>query len=212
MYSEISGVIIAAASGLLGVAVGGYWTAHNQKRERQQRRISGQLGEFYSPMLGLRAQVLAKSELRLKISGAADAAWRTMMDRAYKVGIEEVEKIDKERFPLFENIIEHDNRQLAEDIMPAYRKMVELFTSKMHLAEFSTLQHFAVLLEFVEIWNRWLDKSLPGEVLTQLNHSEEKLYPFYEDLGNNFARMQQALREDRRWWHRPTSVKVLPSR
>ena len=82
--------------------------------------------------------------------------------------------------------------------MPAYRNMVELFTFKMHFAEFSTVQHFAARLEFVEIWNRWLDKSLPAEVLAQLNHSEEKVYPFYEDLANNFARMQEALREKRR--------------
>ena len=128
MFCEIFGAMIAAASGLLGVAVGGYFTAHNQKRERQQRRISDQLTEFYGPMLGLRAQVLAKSELRLKISGAADAAWRTMTERAYKVGVEHAKRIDEERFPLFEKIVEYDNRQLAEEIIPLYRTMVGLFT------------------------------------------------------------------------------------
>ncbi len=214
MPVEILVPTIAAASGLLGVAVGGYFTAHNQKRERQQRRISEQLAEFYSPMLALRAQVLAKGELRLKISGEADAAWRAMMERAYarkevKEGnIDYVEKLINERSPHFDKLVDYENSQLAQDIVPSYRQMLDLFTSKMHLAEFSTIQHFAVLLEFVEIWNRWLDHSLPVEVLTQLQHSEEKLYPFYENLADNFARMQQALREERRWWRRPATLKV----
>jgi hypothetical protein len=85
--------------------------------------------------------------------------------------------------------------------------MVDLFTSKLLLAEFSTIQHFPALLEFVEIWNRWLDRSLPVEVLGQLNHSEEKLFPFYQDLADNFARLQGMLQEKRRWRRRP-AVKV----
>jgi len=196
---------------LLGVALGGYFTAHNQKRERQHRRSSDQLGEFYGPMLALRAEILAKSELRLKISGAAGGAWSSLMENARKRGVEHVKEVEKERFPLFEKIIEYDNRQLAEDIMPAYRKMAELFRCRMHLAEISTIRHFATLLEFVEIWTRWLGNSLPSEVLGQLNHSEQKLYPFDEDLADTFARLQQGLKEKRRWWRRDDAVKVLPS-
>lgn len=214
MLPELLGPAIAAASALFGVAVGGYFTAHNQKRERQQRRINDQLAEFYSPMLGLRAQVLAKSELRLKITGEAESAWQAMMVRAYerkevKEGnIDYVEKLRSERFPQFEKLTEYENQQLEQDIIPAYRKMVELFTSRMHLAEFSTIQHFPALLEFVEIWNLWLDNSLPVEVLGRLQHSEEKLYLFYEDLADNFARMQQVLCEKRRWWRRAAKVKI----
>jgi hypothetical protein len=51
MANGIIGPVIAAAAGLLGVAVGGYFTAYNQKRERQQRRVTEQLAEFYGPML-----------------------------------------------------------------------------------------------------------------------------------------------------------------
>jgi hypothetical protein len=213
MPSDISGPVIAAASGLIGVVVGGCVTAHNQKRERQQRRIGEQLGEFYGPMLALREQVLAKSELRLKITGEAESVWRTMTERAYEGEdpIDCVEKLMKERFPDWEKLTQDENRRFTEEIIPAYGKMVELFTLKMHLAELSTIQHFPALLDFVEIFNRWLDQSLPAEVLGQLNHSEEKLYPFYGDLAHNFARMQQALREKRRWWRwwrRPAALKV----
>ena len=154
--------ILGAASALLGVAVGGYFTLHSQKRERQQRRISEQLAEFYSPMLALRAQVLAKIELRLRIAGGADSAWRAKVDLAYKSkeAIDQVDRLTKERFPDFEKITDYDNRQLAQEIIPAYRKMLELFALRMHLAEFSTIQHFQALLDFVEIWSQL---RIPGE-------------------------------------------------
>src|SRR5258708_29806720 len=119
MLSEFLGSAIAATSALLGVAVGGYFTAHNQKRERQQRRINEQLAEFYSPMLGIRAQVRAKSELRLKITGEAESAWQAMMVRAYerkevKEGnINYVETLTNERFAQFEKLTEYVKQQLG---------------------------------------------------------------------------------------------------
>jgi len=185
----------------------------SEKRERRQQRSSLQLADFYGPMLGLRFGVLAKSELRLKVSNTADTAWRELIEDARNAGTEHVKQVSKERFPLFEKIIENNNRQFAEEIMPAYHKMLELFTSKMHLAEVSTLIHFTVLQEFVEIWDRWLDESLPPEVVMRLGQTEKKLYPFYDDVALNFTMIQQLLHEKRHWpWQRQThSIKVRPS-
>ncbi|HTU46998.1 MAG TPA: hypothetical protein VMF91_18195, partial [Bryobacteraceae bacterium] len=67
--------LIPAVSGLVGVAIGGWLTALNQKRELREAHIKCQLSEFYSPLLGIRSQIKAKSELRLKLSSAAGAAW-----------------------------------------------------------------------------------------------------------------------------------------
>ena len=73
--------------------------------------------------------------------------------------------------------------------------MIEIFTTNMPLAEADTIKHFPALLEFVELWNRWIDGSLPVEVLGQLSHSEEKLFPLYDDLAEKFERMQWLLAE-----------------
>jgi hypothetical protein len=214
MPFEIVAAVIGAGAALLGVFAGGFFTARNQKRERQQRRINDQLSEFYSPMLALRAFVLTKSELRLKISGVAEIAWQDLVTSRHPIDVERLMKTTEERFPVFEKIIIDDNRQFAEEIMPAYHKMVELFRSKMHIAELSTIEHFASLLEFVEIWDRWLDKSIPHEVGAKLNHSEQKLYPFYMNVAANFIRMQDTLREKCNWpWRkRGALVRVLPFR
>lgn len=195
LQGDILVPLISAGSGLLGVAVGGYFAAHNLKRERQQHFLREQLSEFYGPMLAWRALVPAKSETRMKMSGAADAAWRELISRAQEIGIDEVQKVSASRFPLFEKIIKDNNHQLAEEIIPAYRRMQDLCVTKMYLAERSTREHFVAFTEFVEVWTRWLADAIPGEVVQELGHSEEKLVPFYQDLAANFERLQRSLRE-----------------
>jgi hypothetical protein len=213
MPTEILPSVITASAGLLGVGVGGFVTAHNQKRERRQRRVSEQLGGFYGPMVALRLQVLARSDLGLKVTEAEGSAWQAMVGHA-DAGTDEMRRIERverlltERFPEFEKITDYGNRQLEEFTIPLYRKMVELFTTNMPLAEAGTIKHYPALLEFVELWNRWLDKSVPIEVLGHLNHSEEKLFPFYDDLAENFSRMQWLLAERRHFWRRPKRTKI----
>jgi hypothetical protein len=205
MSPGILASVITATAAFIGVMVGGWLTALNQKRERRHRRISEQLAGFCGPILAIRAQVLSQRELGQRISGAAEAAWQAMVKRAYEGNdelgkLDRMEKLTQQRWPSFEKLTEYGNRQLVEEVIPSYRKMVELFTSKMHLAEPSTITYFPALLEFVEIWNRWLNESLPGEVLGILNHTEDTLFPLYDNLLENFTRMHQELAEKRRWW------------
>jgi len=165
-------------------------------------------------MFAIRAKSLAKSEQRLKISGTADAAWRELVDdERERRGIEGIERARRVSFPMFEEIIEYDNRQFLEEILPSYREMLRLFVEKMYLAEVSTIVHLEELIGFVEIWDRWLAKSLPSEVVKRLGHSEERLFPFYRDVATHFASLQEEVKESRRWWRRrraPEPMKVTP--
>lgn len=215
MPADILSTAIAAGAGLAGVTIGAYLTGRNQKRERQCKRISEQLSGFYGPMLALRTQMLSQSELGQKISSEAGEAWQEMVKRVYEgsndfMKIDRVERLTQQRWPAFEKLTDYGNRQLVEEIIPSYRKMIELFTSRLHLAEPSTIAHFPALLEFVEVWNRWLNEALPVEVLGLMNHTEEAIMPFYDDLLANFTRMQRELSERRRWWGwwRPSTIKV----
>jgi hypothetical protein len=196
MANEIVIPLISAGAGLLGVLVGGVVATWNQKRERQQRFLSEQLSEFYGPMIAMRSLARAKAEIRLKIDTAADKAWNRNVEEARKYGRpDELEKLSHERFPLFDKILEYNNFELAEEVIPTYRRMRDLCVSKIHLAGSSTREHFSALTEFVEIWDRWLAKSIPPEVVKELQHSEEKVYPLYDDLADNFERLQQARRK-----------------
>ena len=85
MSSDLSGwsafvqSAIAAGAGLLGVAIGGFISAHNQKKERRATRIREQLEGFYSPLLGMYKEVRSKSELRTRLHDAGRKAWDKKM-------------------------------------------------------------------------------------------------------------------------------------
>lgn len=93
-----------------------------------------------------------------------------------------LQEMAEERRDEFAKIIDYDNRKLREDLLPAYRQMIEVFRKNIWLADPDTRTYFGGLLEFVDIWDRWLERSLPPEVLEQLKHSEATLHPFYEHL------------------------------
>ena len=193
-WTQFANPLISAASGLIGVAVGAWMTGRHQASERRYRYLLQQLTEFYSPMLGMREQIRIKSEIRLKISNAAGTAWPELVADAQEAGLDAVQELQEKRWPGFERIIEYENRQFEQETLPLYRQMLQLFTAKSHPAEASTRSHHSQLIEFVEIWDRWLGAALPPEVLKRLEHDEERLQPLYQDLAAHFERLQARLR------------------
>jgi hypothetical protein len=192
---QIASPLISAVAGLGGVALGGWLTRRSQKLERQQRFAREQLSEFYAPMLGHRARLKARGELRLKVHDATGLEWARFEERTREMGVEKMHELQEKRWPEFKRVIEYDNKQLEETDIPMYKQMLDLFISQMHLAEPSTRTHLAALVEFIGMWERSLAASLPHEVVTRTGADEEKLKPLYVDLAENFERLQAALRE-----------------
>ncbi len=79
--------------------------------------------------------------------------------------------------------------------MPYYRKMLSTFTENYWLAEPETCKFYSELSEFVELWERFLAESIPGEVIKKLKHSEEKLQPFYSELEKQLYQLRKELSE-----------------
>jgi hypothetical protein len=185
---------IAAGAGLVGVSIGAWMTGRNQKAERKNARIKTQLQDFYSPILGMRSEIKAKSESRLQVTNVAGAAWAEEF-----AGVREPDakkKIDEEMGPKYERVHNYNDVLLKEQIVPLYREMLKHFTKHTWLSEASTRSCYGELCAFVEIWNRALDDSLPGKVRAKLQHDETKVYPFYDDLQKNFDRLTAELKKD----------------
>jgi hypothetical protein len=178
--------LIAASAGLLGVLIGTIAATANAKRERKIARLNMQLQEFYSPMLGVRSEIKAKSEVRLKVTSIASQAFT----EEFGTGA-----LGERRGPpsavaeKYEAIHDYNNTQWRESLVPLYRQMLDHFTHHMHLAEHSTRVHYDSLCEFVEIWNRSLDESLPSKVAERLSHDEGTLQELYSDLQLHFNRL-----------------------
>jgi len=60
------------------------------------------------------------------------------------------------------------------------RRMVGLFRKKYWLSEPETREHFTVLVEFVELWDRYLSGTHSAKVLEISDVKEDQLLPFYE--------------------------------
>lgn len=185
-------IAVPAISGLCGVSVGAFLTSRREKIGRRHEFLSKQLTDFYSPLLALRQDLETIGKVRVKISGVADNVWRKMCKR-YEGNPQALQQLTQEKGEKFTKIIDYDNEYLETETIPAYHKMIEIFRKNMHLAETSTAKHFPALLEFVNIWDRFLAGSLPGEVIRALKHSEKSLYPLYDDLQQQHEKLRDKL-------------------
>lgn len=157
-------------SGLIGVAVVYYFGLRQLAKQHRLGFLERQLSELYAPLAGLRQQIDAKSELRLKIFNA-------------------MEKTDRR----FEATMLYHNKQFMEELIPTYRQMLALFTDRYHLADADTRAFYPAFLEFVEVWNIWLAESLSPDALKRLDHAEENVVPFYEHLEAKFQELQDEI-------------------
>jgi hypothetical protein len=100
----------------------------------------------------------ADKMLRVKIQEAVDQAHVEDMLNAGPGG---VEAASDPHLPGILKTVKDENQTFRELLMPRYREMVEVFRSKMWLAEPETRKHFAPLIEFVDVWDKILDDRLP---------------------------------------------------
>jgi hypothetical protein len=189
----LSQALIGAVAALAGVLIGGWIATANQKRERQHRRMREQLEGFYSVLLAIRLQIRAKSSLRERLRTIANEAWQEELkpggsDPQAKAYIENL------RWPQYQKILDYDEAQIHAEIMPLYQQMLDHMTKHRGLAETSTLPHYETMVEFLEIWNRGLQKTLPAKVITRIGHEESKLHPFYEEIERQAARLRTQLK------------------
>jgi hypothetical protein len=133
-------------------------------------------------MLGLRNEIRMRSELRERIHDTTDLVWRELCAEARESRGDALGQLSRTRGPEFTAVIEYDNARFREEIFPAYRQMATIFRENYWLAGPNSRSFYQQLIEFVDIWERWLARSLPPEVISRLGHSETVLGGFYHDL------------------------------
>ena len=186
-------IAVPAIAGLLGVGVGAWLMGRREKHQRRLAFVEKQLKDFYSPMLGLRNEISMRSNLRVRIHDIADTVWRELCAQAREVSLEALGELSKTRGPEFTSLIEYDNSQLRKELIPAYQQMAKLFRDNYWLAHPETRAHYQELIEFVELWERWLAKSIPAEVIQRLEHTEDRLKPFYAHLEKKYDLLRSSI-------------------
>jgi hypothetical protein len=176
--------IVTLLAGYLGYR---YGLAH-LRREKYYEFLEKQLKEFYSPMLGYLEEIRAKSNVRYEIFKATDPVWKKIVSE------NPIPFLDSDKyFEPFKKQIFYDNKQLREELIPLYRRMCKVFSKNIGIVNQSTRKWYYELTRFVEIWERWLADSIPVEVIIEIEHKEERLFPFYKDLENNMSELLRKL-------------------
>jgi hypothetical protein len=97
----------------------------NERHKRKLEFMDKQLRELYSPILSLRKEIRALSELRVRVSSAASETWHELCER---------EGAKTPDYKPFGRIIDYDNEQMRKVLLPRYDKMLEILTSNFYLA------------------------------------------------------------------------------
>lgn len=174
--------LLAALIGFLGALIGAGLTAwFVQRRERQQRQLAfleRQLREFYSPMVGLRAEIHTRSQLRVRIQNTAEAVSSELL----RTGSNQTRGRAQPLLQQFQRVIEDDDTTFKTQLMPAYQKMALVFRENLWLADADTQAYYPDFMEYLDVMERHLRDAIPGEVVVALGHTEANLHPFYAHL------------------------------
>jgi hypothetical protein len=186
----ISLVGALGVGGWLGALISSWLTNRRDAAERTAQFRKQQLGEFYGPLLSLHKEILARSELRVKIQEATD---RLHIEDMLNAGPDGVEAASDTHVPGILQTIRDENTTLREVLMPRYREMISVFREKMWLADPQTRAYFPALVEFVDVWDKILTDRLPASVAPAIGHSEGNLKPFYEHLERMHDRIRSEI-------------------
>ena len=150
-------------------------------------------------MMALRSEIKAKSKTRLKLHTVAQNTWQEQL--RFRPDPTDRAEFEREASPAYDKIFSYSVDQVKNELIPLYREMLRLFTSKMQYAEESTRKEYENLVEFVELWNRQLYTPLPPAVVVKADQDETKLlYPLYEDVKENFESLRKKLEKTFPFW------------
>lgn len=189
---DLAKIIIPTISTALVALIIVYLTYRFANRQVRYSKALGfkekQITDFYSPIIGCIKKIRSHSELRVELSNAANTAWHKICDAAPHPFLD-----SENHFEPFKKLIEYDNIKFKKELLPLYDRMLQIFTENYWLAEESTRTYYAELCRYVDIWHRWLGETLPREILLEIEHSEERLMPFYAELEKQMGDLRRTI-------------------
>ena len=179
---------VAIVGPFAGLLVGHRLATSQARDQRKRDRVSHQIDELYSPLLGLLERALSLAALRTEIGAGADRVWRLLVQQGALTP--ETEALTSASF---DRIIQYNNSELRDEILPLYQEMLRIFTQRHGLAEPSTRAHFPALIGFSGLWRRQLTDPLPSAVLRELPNPGPDLDKFHTDLVMTLDRLRASL-------------------
>jgi len=129
IFAIVALPIISAVSCLGGIFLRAWFSNRNEQRRQRRDFIEKQVRELYSPLLNIRQQVRALSELRART--VAERVWEELSHEGRKIGgPEALRQLNADRSTVFEAIVHDKNDQWRKDVLPRYKAMLQIFQEK----------------------------------------------------------------------------------
>jgi hypothetical protein len=179
-WSDILPIVAAlGVGGWIGSVINNLMTTRRETAARTVQFRKQQLEQFYGPLLAMRNEIRARSELRVKLAGAVDKML--------------TEEASDAHLPTIKTNIQDENETFRNFLMPRYREMIDVFRDKMWLAEPETREYFMSLIEYVDVWDKILADKLPRSVAKEIDHTQRNLHPFYHHLEKMHDRFRSEI-------------------
>jgi hypothetical protein len=186
----LSVVAALGAGGWIGSIITNWLITRRERAQRAVQFRKQQLEELYGPLLAIHKEIRARSELRVKLAGAIDDQHMKDMLLA---GPAKVEEASDAHLPTIVANIQDEGATFRNVLMPRYREMIDVFRQKMWLAEPETREFFKKLIEYVDVWDKILDRKLPHAIAAAVGHTEINLHPFYKHLEEVHDRLRSEI-------------------
>lgn len=181
IFDSIKTPLFAIISALMGTFFGYKFGVKQLVLRKRLEFIEKQIKEFYSPMVSLVTDINSKIKLTNKISKISDEEWSKIFKG---LGPREYEILRKDNnIVKFSKIFDYHKEEFLREIFPSYKKMLEIFREKFWLALPETRKWYNDFSDFIGIWDRHLEKSLPLELGLRIGHAGKELVPFFENLS-----------------------------
>lgn len=192
MPLELALSVVAAlgVGGWVGSLITSWLTARRERAQRAVQFRKQQLEEFYGPLLAMHKEIRARSELRVKLQQAIDQQHSNDMLQG---GPGHVEEASDTHLPTIMASIQDEAATFRNVLMPRYREMIDVFRQKMWLAQPETREYFKQLVEYVDVWDKILARTLPHSIAPAVGHTEKNLHPFYEHLEEVHDRLRSEI-------------------
>lgn len=179
-------IVIPSFITLAASYIGYLYGIRHYRRQKKYEFIETQINKYYSPLVGYRKKIESISNSRVELFKATDATWKELCKNNPNPTENDIKQ--------FDNSIKYDNKQFAKDVLPTYDKMITIMHENYYLANYETKEYYETFFIFVDIWHRFLEDSIPRETISKLNHKEENLKPFYDDLNNQLNKLIEELK------------------
>jgi hypothetical protein len=197
MTAALWSALIGLLGALTGVGVSAWLVQRREREQRQLAFLERQLREFYSPMHGLRAEILTRSQLRLRIQETASQILSESTDGGPGHRPLRADPTARQAMAAYERLIEDDNTTFKKQLLPAYQKMAIVFRENLWLADADTQGYYSDFIAYLDVWERHLREAIPGDVIAALGHKEANLHPFYEHLERRYQALRNVVQSGR---------------